>query len=743
MVFKKWYLFTTVLSLTLCLTNTDVTSANNPSSKLFPLPESLKPNVEFWINIYSKYSEREIVIHDAENLEIVYEVVNLDSLFRGVHVSRRLQWKRIESIKKDIKLILLKLSRRKNLRLKFLKGKEKSVAALFRNELNPKRLRRAAYNIRAQDGLKERFKKGLARSGLYMAQMRQIIYEAGLPEELLVLPHVESSFNYRAYSKFGAAGIWQFTRSTGRRFLKVNYYVDERLDPILATEAAVKLLKHNYNVLRSWPLAITAYNHGLNGMKKAKRRYGTDLSKIIKYYRSRSFGFASRNFYAEFLAALHVVKNYQAYFGEIDFHKPVDYVLFQPPHYVTVNTLIQKLGIDLDAFAKLNPALRPPVLHSKRRIPKNFRIRMPVRESSTIMELYAQISSDLKFDKQVKPEWHRVRTGETLSRIARRYRVSVNELLAYNDINNAHLIYAGQKLRIPSKEKPKVQIVKAAENIAKEVQLAEASDLTTSETSSVLDIPKSLRFEAANRTETKPEDSSELSKTKTIPSGKKRAAESGPVKKPTAVVSVEDQDKAVTPADLEIVEQRYASLEEDMALALPNYYVEITKSMGTRIVQAPHKETMSISFREIDMPENGQVKVEPDETLGHYADWLEVPTQKLRTINGLSYWKPIQIGQPIWLTFEKVTPEEFHRRRLEYHQGIEEDFYSNYSVEGDEIYKVKRGDNIWILCNRIFEVPYWLIKKYNPERDLFNLVAGEEIVIPIVVAKNAEEIPNQ
>lgn len=743
MVFKKWYLFTTVLFLTLCLTNTDVTSANNPSSKLFPLPESLKPNVEFWINIYSKYSEREIVIHDAENLEIVYEVVNLDSLFRGVHVSRRLQWKRIESIKKDIKLILLKLSRRKNLRLKFLKGKEKSVAALFRNELNPKRLRRAAYNIRAQDGLKERFKKGLARSGLYMAQMRQIIYEAGLPEELLVLPHVESSFNYRAYSKFGAAGIWQFTRSTGRRFLKVNYYVDERLDPILATEAAVKLLKHNYNVLGSWPLAITAYNHGLNGMKKAKRRYGTDLSKIIKYYRSRSFGFASRNFYAEFLAALHVVKNYQAYFGEIDFHKPVDYVLFQPPHYVTVNTLIQKLGIDLDAFAKLNPALRPPVLHSKRRIPKNFRIRMPVRESSTIMELYAQISSDLKFDKQVKPEWHRVRTGETLSRIARRYRVSVNELLAYNDINNAHLIYAGQKLRIPSKEKPKVQIVKAAENIAKEVQLAEASDLTTSETSSVLDIPKSLRFEAANRTETKPEDSSELSKTKTIPSGKKRAAESGPVKKPTAVVSVEDQDKAVTPADLEIVEQRYASLEEDMALALPNYYVEITKSMGTRIVQAPHKETMSISFREIDMPENGQVKVEPDETLGHYADWLEVPTQKLRTINGLSYWKPIQIGQPIWLTFEKVTPEEFHRRRLEYHQGIEEDFYSNYSVEGDEIYKVKRGDNIWILCNRIFEVPYWLIKKYNPERDLFNLVAGEEIVIPIVVAKNAEEIPNQ
>ena len=135
-----------------------------------------------------------------------------------------------------------------------------------------------------------------------------------LPEELSVLPHVESSFQLRAYSSAGAAGIWQFTRGTGRLFMRVGYDVDERRDPILATYGAAKLLKKNYEVVGSWPLAITAYNHGLRGMQRAKKRHGTNIVKIIENYRSRTFGFASRNFYPEFLAALHVVKNQNKWF---------------------------------------------------------------------------------------------------------------------------------------------------------------------------------------------------------------------------------------------------------------------------------------------------------------------------------------------------------------------------------------------------------------------------------------------
>ena len=146
--------------------------------------------------------------------------------------------------------------------------------------------------------------------------MRREFRDRGLPEDLAYLPHVESSFNTHAYSKYGAAGMWQFMRATGRRFLKVNYVVDERLDPLTATRAAAQLLKDNHKLLGTWPLAITAYNHGEVGMQRAVRKMGTkDIVAIIERYKGRSFGFASRNFYPQFLAARRVARSWRAHFG--------------------------------------------------------------------------------------------------------------------------------------------------------------------------------------------------------------------------------------------------------------------------------------------------------------------------------------------------------------------------------------------------------------------------------------------
>ncbi|MFQ5751452.1 MAG: transglycosylase SLT domain-containing protein, partial [bacterium] len=630
------------------------------------------------------------------------------------------------------KSILLKLSKRKNLSVVKLQGKERSIALLFGKNLNSKRLRRAANKIRAQNGLKERFKQGLVHSGLYMSQMREVFLEAGLPIELLVLPHVESSFNYKAYSKFGAAGIWQFTRSTGRHYMKISYAVDERLDPIRATESAAKLLKHNYQTLGSWPLAITAYNHGLYGMKRAIRKHGHDLGRIVKYYRSRSFGFASSNFYAEFLAALHITNNYKAYFGEIEFHKPKDYIIFETPDYITVKTLIDFLEIEPEEFAELNPALRTPALKSMRRIPRHFKIRIPMRENLNLTELYAKISPQFKFDEQVRPEWHKVRSGERLSIIARKYRVSLKDLMAVNNIDNPHLIYAGQNLQIPASNRTSYKSSMAAVKVKETGPLVEASDLKKDKTT-ILDVPRSIRIEHET-------DEIEPKAGPTIAAIDREVFKLNNVDYVEAKSSIKtdtimEQNKRLSFVEVQEIEAQVESLEDEMALALPDYYVELTKSMDTRVVRIPYYELEPVSFHDIEFPENGQVQVEPDETLGHFADWLAVPTQKIRTINGLAYNEAIRIGQPLWLTFEKVTPEEFHRRRLEYHQGIEEDFYRNFSVEGDKLYKIRRGENIWIVCNRIFEIPYWLVKKYNPQKNLLQLVANEEIVIPIVEAK--------
>ncbi len=727
----KWLRFLFLFVFIMLACDSSVAQTNSYSTTLFPTPEVIKPNVEFWKNIYAHYSERDVVIHDSEDLSIVYEVVNLDSLFRGVQVSDRLQWKRVEEIKKQYHAILQRLSRLSQPALATFSEKERRVAALFGWKWSPTRLKRAAGNIRAQSGLKERFELGLERSGLYLNKMRDIFRAEGLPLELLVLPHVESSFNYKAYSKFGAAGIWQFTRPTARLYMKVGYEVDERLDPITATECSAQHLKRNYEVLGSWPLAITAYNHGLNGMKRARDSHGNDLGEIVQSYQSRSFGFASRNFYAEFLAALHITNNYRYYFGEVSFQKPIEFITFETPAYISANTLLKFAGIDPREFAELNPALRPPVLESKRRIPKNFKVRLPLKENLDIAELYARIAPGERFTEQIRPDWHTVAAGENLGAIARRYGVSIREMMALNNIDRAHLIYVGQNLQIPSKEKPAAPTSDVAVALkpppAAPPQLAEA-DLKKKDRTSIMDAPPIATDGKATQSSA-------------VIESVKPTSEVVVPKAPVTTNMVEKKNQP-TP-DAQDLGRKVAAVQEEMALALPDFYVEMTRDMESRVVRAPQQVVAMPSFRTLGFPQNGQVRVEPDETLGHFADWLEVPTQKLRNINRLSYSAPIRIEQPLWLTFEKVTPEEFHRRRVEYHQGIEEDFYNNYNVIGETQHKVKRGENIWVVCNREFEIPYWLIKRYNPDTDLLRLIAGQEIVVPVVEAKSGGGVLNE
>ena len=168
-----------------------------------------------------------------------------------------------------------------------------------------------------------------------------------------MLPHVESSFNAAAYSKVGAAGLWQFMRSTGRRYMRVDDAVDERLDPYRSTEAAAQLLAYNYRVLGSWPLALTAYNHGAAGMRRAKESVGTDdFVKINRTYNSRTFGFASRNFFPSFLAALTIDENPEKYFGALERRPEQKFREITMPAYVRLATLERALGRGSRAAAR-------------------------------------------------------------------------------------------------------------------------------------------------------------------------------------------------------------------------------------------------------------------------------------------------------------------------------------------------------------------------------------------------------
>lgn len=673
-------------------------TSNSTAFNDFPQPETLKPNIEFWIKIYAVYPSHTVLLHDSENLELIYEIIDFKEFFTNPDaVDRRTKWKKVDDRREKYKNILLSLASKVGAN-RPLTVEEENVLKLFSaNDVNRAHLQRAARNIRGQLGLKDRFLHGLQCSGLYRDKILETLEAHGLPSELAVLPHVESEFNYKAYSKVGAAGLWQFTRGTGRRFMEINYDIDERFDPVKATESAARLLKNNYELLGSWPLAITAYNHGPNGMKRAKSRYGDDIGNIVHNYRSRSFGFASRNFYSEFLAAKHVVENYEKYFGRVEFQQPIDYETFRTDKYYSLNTIINTFSITPDELKNFNPALRNPVLSGDRRIPKNYYLHIPNKPGIDEKALWASISPVESFSDQITTEWYKVRRGDNLSEVARKLRTSVETLVAHNNLDDAHRIYVGQILRVPQKDEiiqPKTE--------KKPVLLADASNVTK-------------------------------------PDSRQPARQPIVVDLPAVPIPQKEEKKSTENAELFELSNGLATPESEMAP--PGMRVEFAPGDNGGFIYIPldepapaipeeQEESVAVEIAE---PVSEWIIVEPEETLGHYAEWLEVTANKLRKLNDLAFGEEIQIGQKLRLTFEKVDPHEFQRRRLEYQQSIEEDFYTAWQVEGIRIHTVRRGQNIWFITNTLYDLPLWLIAKYNPGKNLKDLHIGDEINIPIVV----------
>jgi membrane-bound lytic murein transglycosylase D len=228
--------------------------------------------------------------------------------------------------------------------------------------------------VRSQRGAKERFLSGLKTAGRYLSRMQKIFRDEGLPVELAYLPLVESSFNVHARSSAGAVGMWQFMPDTGKKFMRISDAVDERRDPVASTRAAARLLKENRRLLGSWPLAITAYNHGTEGVFRGIEAAGSaDLMEIIQRYESPTFGFASKNFYAEFVAAAEVAKNRDTYFPSLRPHPPVTLHEVEIKRALPVQRLLKPAAISQKDFYEWNPALSP----TTKLIPAGYRVKLP------------------------------------------------------------------------------------------------------------------------------------------------------------------------------------------------------------------------------------------------------------------------------------------------------------------------------------------------------------------------------
>jgi membrane-bound lytic murein transglycosylase D len=340
----------------------------------------LESRVDFWKKVYTQYGADDVIVHDRIHVNLIYDIATDSDVALRTAAVRQALTEIAANLETPEALGPVALQIRDTI---LSNGVSLSAATLA--ELRD--------NIHTQRGIKERFRDGIVRSGRYIEAFTDVFEKEGLPTEIALLPLVESSFENRSLSKAGAAGIWQFTRSTGRLYMKINRNLDERLDPPKATRAAVRLLKDNYKALGSWPLAITAYNHGRGGMLRAQSEVGPEITKIISEYRGRLFGYASMNFYAEFLAAVDVYQNYEQHFGQLVLDKPTTKAVAKP--------------VQVAAAAKAKAAAPKPSPADK----------------------------------------YKVRKGDTLFEIAQKFGLSVRELMDLNNLRKS-AIQAGQILLV-------------------------------------------------------------------------------------------------------------------------------------------------------------------------------------------------------------------------------------------------------------------------------------------------------
>ncbi len=624
---------------------------------LLPRPPELETDVQFWIRVYSEISTSDGFIHDQRNLAIVYATLHF-----GDEPPRERQ-RRVDAARERYQAALRRLASG----AEPATAEEKRVREVWGANVPAARFAAAVDDVRFQLGQSDRFRAGLRRAGAWETHIAETLANRGLPAELVALPHVESSFNPEAYSKVGASGLWQFMRSTGRLFMRIDRAVDERLDPFRSTEAAAQLLSYNYRVLGTWPLAITAYNHGAAGVRRAKEQVGSDdIVRIVREYHSPSFGFASRNFYVSFLAALAIDRDPQKYFGAVERLPENRFHEVALPAAAPVATLERLLGVELTTLRALNPALLPVVWRGERPVPRGYRLRLPDSANSWTTEALAQklgarpepavvAASVAVTAAAAEGGSYIVRGGDTLSAIAARTGLTAAQLIDFNSLRDQDHIYEGQRLRLAA-----------------------------------------------------------------------AAAGSGAAPTPATAAAAASAARAVAESRKETlaadVAQREAARAEPVSAAQ-------AAAQGPTLMSGATTAT-SVDIFDYSVGADGSIRVAVAETLGHYADWLGVAATRLRELNGLRARSSVVIGQRLRLDFRRATREQFEQRRREYHEQLQAEYFATHRITGTEIYIARRGDSLWSLTKGDAGIPVWLLQQFNPDLDFGDLKPGAQVILP-------------
>ncbi|MFZ9595322.1 MAG: lytic transglycosylase domain-containing protein [Bdellovibrionia bacterium] len=333
-------------------------------------PEFQTPT-RFWLKIYTQYSTKDVVIYDSKNMNLIYEVVDLRPIQKRSRnavvfeiLSERKIKKTLQAYQKAF-LALAKNPKPKNPTREQSLILQATAHQRANGQTGSFHWKEMATQLKSMKGQRDPIVHGLLAGETLFPKMEQIFKQAQVPIELTRLCLVESSFNIRAGSKVGASGLWQIMPKVGHQYLKMNERIglDERYSALKSTVAAAKLLKFNYKILGSWLLAVVAYNHGFKGLPRFKPE-NYEYSKIAYLFQPQRgkkavLGWASQNYYAEYMAILYASFYEKELYGEFprtQTPRPMEFVKLTEPK--TGLQLIREHGLETSDFLAYNTELK-------------------------------------------------------------------------------------------------------------------------------------------------------------------------------------------------------------------------------------------------------------------------------------------------------------------------------------------------------------------------------------------------
>lgn len=295
------------------------------------------------------------------------------------------------------------------------------------------------------------FSKWLERSGKYVPRIKAILEEEDVPLDLAYVALIESGFNHKAKSRASAVGTWQFIKSTADLYdLRVDWWVDERHDFEKSTRAAARFLKHLHGKFGSWEMALAAYNAGEGRIRKASRlNKSDDYWEITK--NRRTLKRETRDYVPKFIAAMMIAKNPEKYgFHNLNYHTPVDYDKVYIEYPTDIKVIAKASEATLSEIQRLNPALKRWYTPEISKQEGNYEIRIPKGAEKTFQKNISLITKDqlLQFHK------HKVKAGESLWSIARKYNTQIHRIVKMNNLKRRKVLRQGITIMVPVRPTP-------------------------------------------------------------------------------------------------------------------------------------------------------------------------------------------------------------------------------------------------------------------------------------------------